>query len=265
MFSGKKPSISHLKVFGSPVFVHSTKPSRSKLDPRSEKCVPLSFDTEAKAYRCYRPSTKRVFISRDVTVDETSSNAPILISELREDDPPIITAASPRKEEQTLFLDQTSLPTPDASAQTPKPVYAPLDTPTGSDAIDQPEPLPDIPTLCLLAPAPDPPRRSDCVRGYPKHLQDFAAHVQLQTSTPSDCLPVDSTDFLTFQQAQTNPHWQTTMEEEIESIHKNHTWSVVSLPPNTKAISSKWVYRLKPGTRDNPARYKARFVAKGFE
>ena len=139
LFSGKKPSISHLKVFGSPVFVHSTKPSRSKLDPRSEKCILLGFDTEAKAYRCYRPSTKRVFISRDVTVDETSSNAPMPNSELREDDPPIISAASPRKEEQATFSDQTSLPTPDASAQTPDPVYAPLDnptSPTGSDAID---------------------------------------------------------------------------------------------------------------------------------
>jgi len=55
------------------------------------------------------------------------------------------------------------------------------------------------------------------------------------------------------------------MEAEIDSIHKNQTWSLVPLPPNTKAISSKWVYKLKPGTRGNPARYKARLVARGFE
>ena len=260
LFSGKKPSISHLKVFGSPVFVHSTKPSRSKLDPRSEKCVLLGFDTETKAYRCYRPSTKRVFISRDVTVDETSPNAPLSTFELREDEPPLITATPPRKNDQATSLDRLS---PEVSTHTPDSVYTSHDTPTsptGSDAIAQLEPLPDIPTLSLPAPAPDPPRRSERVRRFPKHLQDYAAHVQLQSSTPED-----STDFLTFQQAQTNPHWQTAMEEEIESIHKNQTWSLVSLPPNTKAISSKWVYKLKPGTRDSPARYKARLVARGFE
>lgn len=181
-------------------------------------------------------------------------------SKLREDEPPLITATSPRKNEQATSSDHLS---PEVSTHTPDLVYASHDTPTsptGSDAIAQLEPLPDIPTLSLPAPAPDPPRRSERVRRFPKHLQDYAAHVQLQSSTPED-----STDFLTFQQAQTNPHWQTAMEEEIESIHKNQTWSLVSLPPNTKAISSKWVYKLKPGTRDSPAWYKGRLVARGFE
>ena len=66
LFSGTKPSISHLCVFGSPVFTHIPKPSRTKLEPRSERCILLSFDENAKAYRCYRPSTKKIFISRDV-------------------------------------------------------------------------------------------------------------------------------------------------------------------------------------------------------
>ena len=60
LFSGMKPSISHLRVFGAPVFTHIPKPSRTKLEPRSERCILLSFDEQAKAYRCYRPSTKKV-------------------------------------------------------------------------------------------------------------------------------------------------------------------------------------------------------------
>ena len=44
LFSGKKPSISHLKVFGSPAYDRTTNPSQSKLDPRSERCILLSFD-----------------------------------------------------------------------------------------------------------------------------------------------------------------------------------------------------------------------------
>lgn len=59
LFLGKKPTIAHLRIFGSSVFTHVSKPSRTKLDPRAEKCILLSFDETAKAYRCYRPSTKK--------------------------------------------------------------------------------------------------------------------------------------------------------------------------------------------------------------
>ena len=72
LFYGKKPSINHLRVFGSSVFAHTPKVSRTKLDPRAERCVLLSFDEAAKAYRCYRPSTRKVFITRDLLIDETA-------------------------------------------------------------------------------------------------------------------------------------------------------------------------------------------------
>jgi hypothetical protein len=33
MFTGKKPEVSHLKIFGCPVFIHIPKEKRNKLDP----------------------------------------------------------------------------------------------------------------------------------------------------------------------------------------------------------------------------------------
>ena len=76
LFSGKKPSITHLRIFGSSVFVHIPKASRTKLEPRSEKCILLSFDLGARAYRCYRPSTKKIFVSRDITIHEDHCFSP---------------------------------------------------------------------------------------------------------------------------------------------------------------------------------------------
>ena len=35
----KKPNLSHLRIFGSDVFVHIPKEERTKLDPKSEKCI----------------------------------------------------------------------------------------------------------------------------------------------------------------------------------------------------------------------------------
>jgi hypothetical protein len=33
MFTGKKPEVSHLKIFGCPVFIHIPKEKRNKLEP----------------------------------------------------------------------------------------------------------------------------------------------------------------------------------------------------------------------------------------
>ena len=104
LFSGLKPSINHLRIFGSPVFSHISKPSKSKLDPRSERCILLSFDESAKAYRCYRPSTNKVFISRDIFIDEENSlNSNSKFKPIETHDA-IYTPAPTRLEESRVFL-----------------------------------------------------------------------------------------------------------------------------------------------------------------
>lgn len=55
------------------------------------------------------------------------------------------------------------------------------------------------------------------------------------------------------------------MQEEIDSINANKTWSLVPLPPDKKAITSRWVFKLKTGLNGEPNRHKARLVARGFE
>jgi hypothetical protein len=59
--------------------------------------------------------------------------------------------------------------------------------------------------------------------------------------------------------------WKKTMEEEMQSIWKNETWLLKPLPPGKKAITCKWVFKLKPGIGNKPDRKKVRLVARGFE
>ena len=40
---------------------------------------------------------------------------------------------------------------------------------------------------------------------------------------------------------------------------------MVPLPPDKKAITSRWVFKIKPGINNNHNRFKARLVARGFE
>ncbi|PNY14437.1 putative copia-type protein, partial [Trifolium pratense] len=54
------------------------------------------------------------------------------------------------------------------------------------------------------------------------------------------------------------------MKEELHSIEKNHTWKLVKLPPHKKAISVKWVFKVKKNPDGNIVKHKARLVARGF-
>jgi hypothetical protein len=47
---------------------------------------------------------------------------------------------------------------------------------------------------------------------------------------------------LTYEQAAKYEEWRRAMEEEIASIEKNKTWSLVHLPANKKPIAVKWIY-----------------------
>ena len=55
-----------LKVFGCIVFVHLPNHNRSKLDPRAEKCVFISYASNKKGYKCYNTQTKNIYVSMDV-------------------------------------------------------------------------------------------------------------------------------------------------------------------------------------------------------
>ena len=72
----------------------------------------------------------------------------------------------------------------------------------------------------------------------------------------------------TFLEANSSPDkekWKKAMDEEMQSLVKNHTWKLARLPKGKKAIGCKWVYAQKEGfPMKNDVRYKARLVAKGY-
>jgi hypothetical protein len=61
-----------LKIFGCTVFVHIPNKSRSKLDPRAEKCVFLGYAPNQKGYKCFNPQTRKFHITMDVSFLENT-------------------------------------------------------------------------------------------------------------------------------------------------------------------------------------------------
>ena len=69
-WSGRKPGISHLRVFGSIAHVHVPDKKRTKLDDKSESFIFIGYDANSKGYKLFNPNNKKVVISRDVVFDE---------------------------------------------------------------------------------------------------------------------------------------------------------------------------------------------------
>ena len=70
-WSGTKPDVSFLRVFGCSAYAHIPKAERRKLDSKARKCVMLGYGTSQKGYRLYDIEQMKVMHSRDVVLDET--------------------------------------------------------------------------------------------------------------------------------------------------------------------------------------------------
>jgi len=84
--------------------------------------------------------------------------------------------------------------------------------------------------------------------------------LEVYTTNTDDSDPVSYADAMSRPDASL---WLKAMEEELVSINKNDTWKLCELPPDRKAIGTKWVLKKKIEA-DGSVRYKARIVAKGY-
>lgn len=63
-------------VFGCFAFDHVHGPHQGKLDPRAIKCIFIGYASDKKGYKCYHPRSRCVYISMDVTFQESKSFYP---------------------------------------------------------------------------------------------------------------------------------------------------------------------------------------------
>jgi hypothetical protein len=79
---------------------------------------------------------------------------------------------------------------------------------------------------------------------------------------------VISPDELTYKQAMEGEDrelWIIAVEKELQSFKSNKTWTLVMFPHNKKALSMKWLLRLKRNLAGSIIKYKARLNVRGFE
>lgn len=249
------PSYSHLRVFGCLCYPNTASTSSHKLSPRSVPCVFVGYPSSQKGYRCLDPSTGRVIVSRHVVFDE--SCFPYGPNLATAPSPPHPSAATPEE-------------SPILSLHPPPVTYQPPTPPSSSPPINSPTPSPPSPPA-----SPAPPSAAASQPPQPAQPFTVATHPMITRSktgitkpkiplslavAPSPLSPIPTT----YRQALLDPHWRQAMLSEYAAFIKNSTWDLVPRPACTNIISGKWLYRHKFRSDGQLERYKARWVARGF-
>ena len=71
MWSGSKPDISHLRIFGCVAYVHVLKGKRRKPNPKSREMIFVGYENLSKGWQFWDAKNRCIEISRDVKFDES--------------------------------------------------------------------------------------------------------------------------------------------------------------------------------------------------
>ncbi|KAL5821163.1 hypothetical protein ACOSQ3_023045 [Xanthoceras sorbifolium] len=130
-------------------------------------------------------------------------------------------------------------------------------------------------------------RRSSRVVKPPTYLRDYHCNLITGTATSSKKIPYcisnhlsydalsDSHKYLVlnisaqiepqfYYQAVKDSQWKVAIQEELQAMKANHTWTVTFLPIGKHTIGCKWIYKIKYRSDGSIERHKARLVAKGY-
>lgn len=230
-WSGIKPSVEHFRVWGCIAHVHIPDQKRTKLDDKSTPCVLIGFSEESKGYRLYNPKTKRVITSRDVVFEETKG------WDWEED----------HVAEGALTWSGDDLGWEESDEEEDAGEEGNNDGEIPQEVIEENQ---DERTV---------EAREGRVRRTPSYLRDYV-HVVENIDDEEDevnMVELNSTDPSTFEEAEKSLKWRESMDEEINSIEKNQTWELRSLPDGEKCIGVKWIYKTKLNEHGEVIKYKA--------
>jgi len=134
-WSGNKPDISRLRVFGCKAFIHIPDKIRSKLSAKSLVCTFISYAWQRKAYRLVHRPSGRFLKSRDIIFNKGGTNTSyegIILDANNTSLPLIALAPTP---------SIASTPTPDPPTPTSTPLTPVLSTSTPATTNAQPTPV----------------------------------------------------------------------------------------------------------------------------
>ncbi|RVW84214.1 Retrovirus-related Pol polyprotein from transposon TNT 1-94 [Vitis vinifera] len=287
-----------LKVFGCTAFVHVYPQNRSKFAPRANKCIFLGYSPTQKGYKCYSPTNKRFYTTMDVSFfehvffypkshvqGESMNEHQVWESFL--DGVPSFHSESPNPSQFAPTELSTPMPPSVQPAQhtnVPSPVTIQRrkrqELEHGSQStcgqyIDSNSSLPeenigeDRAGEVLIPSIDDstlPIALRKGVRRCTDHpIGNYVTYEGLSPSYRAFATSLDDTQVPnTIQEALKISEWKKAVQDEIDALEKNGTWTITDLPVGKRPVGCKWIFTIKYKADGSVERFKARLVARGF-
>ncbi|KAI3684116.1 hypothetical protein L6452_33335 [Arctium lappa] len=261
-WSGKRPNIGHLRVFGCVAHSKVLRGQQRKLDSRSEMLVHLGSETGSKASRLLDPISGRIRVSRDVRFEEYKAwpwddtikfkgklGATFIIEGYKQENSDVEDESGESVEPFTDPETPQTQPLGESQLNADHDEFVPTESPVDSVGSSS-------------------TASSSTGGGAPKRYMSLA---EIYEVTDQIELEPDQLMFMqdvdepkTYSMAAKDREWVKAMKAELDAIERNQTWSLVDLPVGRKPIGLKWVFKLKRDPSGKILKYKARLVAKGY-
>ncbi|KAG7551025.1 Zinc finger CCHC-type [Arabidopsis thaliana x Arabidopsis arenosa] len=236
MVHGKKPTVKHLRIFGSVCYVHVFDSQRTKLEAKAKKCIFVGYDEQRKGWRCMDPETHKYVVSRDVIFDEVSSYY----------GPPQVLVE--KDGANSSKIDESTLQVPCESGSPGNKIQGERGSTNQEEEEEQ--------------------DHGSMVNQRPKrNIVKPARYRDEEFITTYSCFfaaPLDDDEPSSYEEAKGVQEWEAAMKEEMSALKKNETWDLVPKPKDVEPVSCKWVYRIKRKADGSIDRFKAKLVARGF-
>ncbi|KAK7341990.1 hypothetical protein VNO80_24931 [Phaseolus coccineus] len=252
LWTGKKPSIRHLHIWGCSAVAQHYRPHEAKLDSRTISCYFVGYAERSRGYKFFDPTSRSIFetgnarfleeieFGREEDLRNVGFEEEFVVENDKVIVPVVIHDTTPE------LNNDVQAPIPNIVVQQNDNEVFPHAPP--NDQTQQPQ------ELSL--------RRS--IRERRSAIPDDNI-VFLQEH--EDAIGLTEEDSINFCQAMCSSNaskWIDAMNEEMKSMNDNDVWDLIELPKCSKPIGCKWIFKTKRDSNGNIERYKACLVAKGF-
>jgi len=259
----KQPDLSYIRVFGCMCYNSTLVFNRNKLDPRANASVFLGFKSNVKGYIVLDLKNHSINVSRNVvfyenyfpysqkTNDDTNVNSSDIPLPVSENYHSIMTDII-----KSPCVDIDNVDNESLSSNEAEPNIDHSTCQRESRARRPPSYLKDYHTFSAA---------SELAKNVRYPIESYISYSKISPSFRKVISAIDSNvEPTSYEEAIKDERWNAAMNEEVQALQKNNTWTVTTLPENKVAIGCRWIYKTKYKADGTVDRFKARLVAKGY-
>ena len=247
----RKPGYKHLRRFGSVAYDHH---DQGKLKPRALKGIFLGYPQGTKGYKVWLLEELKVVISRNVVFQEE-----VVYKDLQKQETKSVEEKPAVADTTVLELNKKTENVREKSVEggAIEVVSSDSESETEEGPVETIESSPQSYRLARY--------RVRRIIKAPVKFSDYSQFAFALMMAEEVNTIEEPSCFHEALESNQWESWNSGMKDEMESLLKNETWEIVDRPDKQKVISSRWLYKKKPGIPGvEPERFKARLVARGF-